>query len=175
MGFPCKDLAEEIKAAYPGVTNTTTAFDGQYENDCQCIDNSEDCLCAETMGTRQGLQTTSNSTADTHTGSDDRLCLFNFCEPIIPGLDCTIMADILETIIRLFGDHYTSWISEILEDCLPSPAIAIDGLPVVCINKLCTLQSGPDCGDLQVLLQSAVKAKLDRDIEFTIDGTICGY
>ncbi|KNG45862.1 hypothetical protein DDE82_003856 [Stemphylium lycopersici] len=174
LGFPCEEVAKEVKSAYPGVTNTTTTFDGQYEDDCMCADNSEECPCTGAMRTRQDLQATSNSTADTRAGPDDRVCLYDLCEPTIPGIDCTDVADIFTSIAKVYGQRYEDVVNEIPGDCSPSPAIAIDGFPVVCINKLCALQPGADCEDLQTLLQSAVKAKFDRDIEFTIDGTICG-
>lgn len=104
-----------------------------------------------------------------------RECLSNFCEPVIPGVDCIHAAYMLRATIESLGMSYTDVINEDLEGCAPTPMLALDGRPVIYILRLCAaLYAESECEDIQASLKHNAKGGIYQDIEFSIDATICG-
>ncbi|EUC43818.1 hypothetical protein COCMIDRAFT_6762 [Bipolaris oryzae ATCC 44560] len=104
-----------------------------------------------------------------------RECLYNFCKPAIPGIDCVHAAGMLRVMIESLGVSYTEVINEDLEGCPPTLVRALDGRPIICILRLCAaLYAESECEVIQALLQHNVKAGSNQDLEFSIGDTTCG-
>jgi hypothetical protein len=169
IGFPCDQVAQELKTIYPEVTGFSKEIGEHYDAERAYTDDWSGHLYTEAMGTRKDLHNVLRRS------SDDRECLSNFCEPALPGISCANAARKLRAMMKSFGASYTDVINDNLEDCPPTPMRTSDGRPVICILKLCALiQVEFECAGVQALLRSSAKAKLNMDIEFSIDEAICG-
>ncbi|EOA92081.1 hypothetical protein ACJQWK_04150 [Exserohilum turcicum] len=158
MGFPCEEVARELRTIYPGVANSTHGFAQGYGAECECGDEWPECFCADAMGTRN-IQDTSQ------VSSGQRVCLSCLCERILGSLSCAEFGPILESVLEFLGAKYEELISDDGQDCSSS-----GDQSEICVRDLCAhLKGVTDCEGLYAMIKVGAKAKLNRDIEFVGD------
>lgn len=111
MGFPCEEIAKELRTVYPGVVNSTQVFGERYGAECECADEWSECFCADAMGTRDDIQDLSQRS------SDHRVCLACFCAPVIPNISCVKIASFFRRAFECFGAKYGKLITEDPQHC----------------------------------------------------------
>ncbi|XP_014551459.1 hypothetical protein COCVIDRAFT_30985 [Bipolaris victoriae FI3] len=136
------------------------------------------CSCKELVKKLQAMYP--GVVSDTKTigqmyNAERRECLPNFCELAIPRVDCVHAAGMLRATIESLGIGYTDVTNEDMKGCVPTLILTLNVRPMICILRLSgAFYAESVCEAIRALLEHNAQARLDQDIEFSIDDTICG-
>jgi hypothetical protein len=178
MGFPCEEIMEELKSVYPGIDGAKVSRTScQCAADCDfCGHFNDSCFCAgaTAMVMRESVQP-----LPTVVGcflakpSDETICLYSLCDPVLPGVRCEKVAGLLDAVLTLFDERYSDWVNETTDTCQSISLLrSDDGQLGFCIADLCD-RYPQSCDNIHALLTSATKAKFDLDIVFLKDRATC--
>ncbi|CAN9138766.1 unnamed protein product [Alternaria sp. RS040] len=170
MGFPCEEIAEELKTMYPDIdAPKVPRSDCECEPDCDfCGHMNDTCICSTPMGIAQDiLSPLKNLEPRLFEPESQKICLYSVCDPMLPGVVCNDAKDVLISSLSSFGERYENWVDEGVNDECEQVAAFQDGNGNyrVCLAALCGLYP-EKCASIQSTLASATKDKIARDVFF---------
>ncbi|KAL1801591.1 hypothetical protein ACET3X_001933 [Alternaria dauci] len=178
MGFPCEEIKEELKELYPAID----APKAPRAPLCQCISDPETCKDfinvtgdCQPIDTDQDILPSPNDLEPSLVEPESyKICLWALCDPILDGVSCDDIKDVLTSSLTSLGERYEDWVSEESNDDCEEFNVIDDNNDNygVCMAELCDLYS-EKCDLIQSTLASATKAKFGVDVAFMTDYDEC--
>jgi hypothetical protein len=180
MGFPCEEIAEELKSVYPDIdgpklTRTTC----ECEPDCGfCGHINETCFCADasSMAVRDNAQLLPQDLEPSLVEpSILKICLSSFCDPIVPGVSCNKIRKMLTSLLADFDERYEDWVYKVGDDECTEIAVTkedIDDKGICIVDLLCDIFP-EECDDLATILTVSFKVNFDKDVDYMTNRDTC--